>query len=186
MHSGNSPAELANADSATFLPDIIEPGLSVLFCGINPGMRAVATGRHFDGRGNRFWRALHRAGFTPEEFRPENDRELLQHGFGLTTAVSRATARADELSGAELRAAAARLELKIRCYAPRFVAFLGKMALAEMSGKRDIQWGLQSSKFGGALVWVLPNPSGLNRAFSLDALVSAYRELRVAARLSSG
>lgn len=182
MHSGDSLAEIANADSATFLPDIIEPGLSVLFCGINPGMRAVATGRHFDGRGNRFWRVLHRAGFTPEEFHPENDRELLQHGFGLTTVVSRATARADELSGAEIQAAAAQFELKIQRYAPRFVAFLGKMALAEMSGKRDIQWGLQSSKFGGARVWVLPNPSGLNRAFSLDALVSAYRELRIAAR----
>lgn len=182
VHSGDSLAETANADSATFLPDIIEPGLSVLFCGINPGMRAAATGRHFDGRGNRFWRVLHRAGFTPEEFRPENDRELLQHGFGLTTVVSRATARADELSGVEIQAAAAQFELKIQRYAPRFVAFLGKMALAEMSGKRDIQWGLQSSKFGGARVWVLPNPSGLNRAFSLDALVSAYRELRIAAR----
>lgn len=177
---------VANANPAHFLPDIIEPGLSVLFCGINPGMCAVSTGRHFAGRGNRFWRVLHRAGFTKEEFRPENDRQLLQHGFGLTTAVSRATARADELSRAEIRAAAAQFELKIQEYTPRFVAFLGKMALAEMSGKRDIQWGLQASKFGGARAWVLPNPSGLNRAFSLDALVSAYRELRIAAELSSG
>ncbi|HKR44563.1 MAG TPA: G/U mismatch-specific DNA glycosylase [Paraburkholderia sp.] len=185
MHSDDSLAELATANSAPCLPDIIAPGLSVLFCGINPGMRAVATGRHFDGRGNRFWRVLHRAGFTPEEFRPENDRELLQHGFGLTTAVSRATARADELSKAEIQAAAAQFELKVQHYAPRFIAFLGKMALAEMSGKRDIQWGLQSSRFGGACTWVLPNPSGLNRAFSLDALVSAYRELRMAAQSSS-
>ena len=182
MHSGDSLTELANANSAPFLPDIIEPGLSVLFCGINPGMHAAATGRHFDGRGNRFWRVIHLAGFTPEEFRPENDRELLQHGFGLTTAVSRATARADELSRAEIQDAAAQFELKVQHYAPRFIAFLGKMALAEMSGKRDIQWGLQPSRFGGARAWVLPNPSGLNRAFSLDALVSAYRELRMAAQ----
>ncbi|WP_051481191.1 G/U mismatch-specific DNA glycosylase [Paraburkholderia nodosa] len=185
MRSGDSLVELANANSAPCLPDIIEPGLSILFCGINPGMRAAATGHHFDGRGNRFWRVLHRAGFTPEEFRPENDRELLQHGFGLTTAVSRATARADELSRAEIQAAAAQFERKVQHYAPRFIAFLGKMALAEMSGKRDIQWGLQSSQFGGACAWVLPNPSGLNRAFSLDALVSAYRELRIAAQISS-
>ncbi|WP_434668346.1 G/U mismatch-specific DNA glycosylase [Paraburkholderia sp. A3BS-1L] len=176
---------MANADSAPFLPDIIEPGLSILFCGINPGMRAAATGRHFDGRGNRFWRVLHRAGFTPEEFRPENDHELLRHGFGLTTAVSRATARADQLLRAEIQDVAAQFELKVQRYAPRFIAFLGKMALAEMSGKRDIQWGLQSSRFGGARAWVLPNPSGLNRAFNLDALVRAYRELRMAAQSSS-
>jgi TDG/mug DNA glycosylase family protein len=185
VDSGDAVGDVASANSAPFLPDIIEPGLTVLFCGINPGMRAVATGRHFDGRGNRFWRVLHRAGFTPEEFRPENDRQLLQHGFGLTTAVSRATARADELSRAEIQAAAAQLTLKVQHYAPRFIAFLGKMALAEMSGKRDIQWGLQSSRFGGAHAWVLPNPSGLNRAFSLDALVSTYRELRIAAQWSS-
>jgi len=181
-----SAASVANANSPQCLPDVIEYGLSVLFCGINPGMRAASTGHHFAGRGNRFWRVLHRAGFTKEEFRPENDRQLLQLGFGLTTAVSRATARADELSKAEIQAAAAQFELKIQHYAPGFVAFLGKMALAEMSGKRDIEWGLQASKFGGARVWVLPNPSGLNRAFSLDALVSAYRELRIAAGSSNG
>lgn len=184
MRSHDSLVEVASAGSTHCLPDIIEPGLSVLFCGINPGMRAAAAGHHFDGRGNRFWRVLHRAGFTKEAFLPENDRELLQHGFGLTTAVSRATARADELSRAEIQAAAAQFELKIQHYAPRFVAFLGKMALAEMSGKRDIEWGLQSSRFGGARAWVLPNPSGLNRAFSLDALVSAYRELRIAVESS--
>lgn len=185
MHSANSLAEPADANCAPCLPDIIARGLSVLFCGINPGMRAAATGRHFDGRGNRFWRVLHRSGFTLEELRPENDRELLRFGFGLTTAVSRATARADELSSAEIQAAAAQFELKVQHYAPRFIAFLGKKALAEMSGKRDIQWGLQSSRFGGVQVWVLPNPSGLNRAFSLDALVSAYRELHMAAQSSS-
>ncbi|MEM5313436.1 G/U mismatch-specific DNA glycosylase [Paraburkholderia sp. JHI869] len=181
MRSDDSRADYANGDCAPCLPDIIEPGLSILFCGINPGMRAVAAGHHFDGRGNRFWRVLHRAGFTKEEFRPESDRELLQYGYGLTTAVSRATARADQLSRAEVQAAAAQFEQKVQHYAPRFVAFLGKMALAEMSGKREIEWGLQSGRFGGARTWVLPNPSGLNRAFTLDALVSAYRELRIAA-----
>jgi double-stranded uracil-DNA glycosylase len=175
---------VTHADSAQALPDIIEPGLSILFCGINPGMQAASTGHHFAGRGNRFWRVLHLAGFTPEEFRPENDRQLLEYGYGLTTAVARPTARADELSKAEIQAAAAQFELKIRQYAPRVIAFLGKMALSEMSGTRDIEWGLQSSDFGGARAWVLPNPSGLNRSFSLDALVTAYRELRVAACMS--
>lgn len=170
----------ADNDTGQHLRDIIAPGLLVLFCGINPGMGAAATGHHFAGRGNRFWRVLHRAGFTKDEFRAEDDHRLLQYRFGLTTAVSRATARSDELSRIEIQAAIAQLELKVQRCAPRFVAFLGKMVLAEISGKRDIRWGLQSNHFGGARVWVLPNPSGLNRSFSLDALVAAYRELRIA------
>jgi double-stranded uracil-DNA glycosylase len=162
------------------LPDLIQPGLQVVFCGINPGLSAAAMGHHFAGRGNRFWRVLHLAGFTDETFRPENDYQLLQYGYGLTAAVSRPTARSDELSRAEIQAAASQLEQKIRLHAPRFIAFLGKMALAGLSGKRDIAWGRQTDRFAGACAWVLPNPSGLNRGFSLDELVSAYRDLRVA------
>jgi double-stranded uracil-DNA glycosylase len=178
-------ASVTRSDLLHSLPDILEPGLSVIFCGINPGMRAASTGHHFAGKGNRFWRTLHRAGFTPEEIRPEVDRTLLQYGCGLTTAVSRATARADELSGWEFAAAAAEFERKIERYAPHCVAFLGKMAISAMSGKRDISWGLQPTTFGGARSWVLPNPSGLNRSYSLDALVIAYRELRLAVKAAS-
>jgi TDG/mug DNA glycosylase family protein len=165
-------------DSIQCLPDILEPGLSVVFCGINPGVLAASTGHHFAGRGNRFWRTIHLAGFTPDQFGPEDDRALLKYGCGLTTAVSRPTARADDLSRSEISAAASAFEQKIEHYAPRYVAFLGKVALSAMSGTRDIHWGLQPTAFGGARAWVLPNPSGLNRAFSLDALVIAYRELR--------
>lgn len=171
---------VTHSDSFQSLPDILEPGLSVVFCGINPGVLAASTGHHFAGRGNRFWRAVHLAGFTPEQISPEDDRTLLQYGCGLTTVVSRPTARADELSQGEFKAAAVEFELKIEQYAPQCVAFLGKMALCAMSGKRDIDWGLQPATFGGTRVWVLPNPSGLNRGFSLDALVIAYRELRLA------
>jgi TDG/mug DNA glycosylase family protein len=190
VRNNESIVELAGASpvmddgSAQALPDLIRPGLSILFCGINPGLSAASTGHHFAGRSNRFWKVLHRAGFTNEEFRPENDRQLLNHGYGLTTAVARTTARADQLSKAEIQAAAAQFELKIRHYAPRIIAFLGKVALAEMSGQRNIEWGLQVRDFGGARAWVLPNPSGLNRSFSLDALVSAYGALRVAAQSS--
>jgi double-stranded uracil-DNA glycosylase len=162
------------------LPDILEAGLSVVFCGINPGARAAATGRHFEGRGNRFWRVVHLAGFTPVQLGPETDRMMLQYGYGLTTAVSRPTARADQLSRDEITVAAAEFEQKIQNYAPHTIAFLGKMALAAISGTREIEWGPQQKRFGGARVWVLPNPSGLNRSFSLDALVLAYRELHVA------
>lgn len=163
------------------LPDIIAGGLKVLFCGINPALSAVAAGHHFAGRSNRFWRAIHLAGFTPEEMSPKDDHSILRHQCGLTAVVSRATARADELSPQEFRAAAAAFEQKITHYAPRFVAFLGKAAYSGLSGKRDIAWGLQPAAMGNSAIWVLPNPSGRNRAFSLDRLVGAYRQLYEAA-----
>ena len=159
------------------LPDIIAERLKVLFCGINPGMTAAATGHHFAGRNNRYWRVLHLAGFTPEEISPQQDRAILQYGYGVTAVVKRPTARADQLSPAEFTAAATEFEQKIARYKPRFVAFLGKAAYVELSGQREIAWGLQSTRMQGAAVWVLPNPSGRNRAFGLDELVEAYREL---------
>jgi double-stranded uracil-DNA glycosylase len=165
------------------LPDIIAPRLAVIFCGINPGLTAAVAGHHFVARSNRFWRAIHLAGFTPEEILPENDRTILQHGCGLTTVVERPTARADQLSAQEFLAAAATFEQKITHYAPGFVAFLGKAAYSALSGRRDIAWGRQPTALGGAAVWVLPNPSGRNRAFSLDQLVGAYRQLYRAASL---
>jgi TDG/mug DNA glycosylase family protein len=172
---------MKDAVSIQMLPDIIAPGLKVLFCGINPGKGAAVSGHHFVGRGNRFWRAIHLAGFTPEQMAPENDRALLQYHCGITAAVDRATARADELSKHEFAAAAEYLEQKIKHYAPRYIAFLGKAAYSALSKQREISWGPQTTTFGGAAVWVLPNPSGLNRGFSLDDLVQAYRQLRLAA-----
>jgi len=128
---------------------------------------------------------MHLAGFTPEQIRPEDDRTLLRYGCGLTTVVPRATAQAAELSRSEIELAGDAFRQKIEHYAPRHIAFLGKMALSAISGTRDIHWGLQAEPFGGARSWVLPNPSGLNRAFDLDALVSAYREVRVAVASAS-
>jgi TDG/mug DNA glycosylase family protein len=164
------------------LEDILAERLAVIFCGINPGLTAAAQGHHFAGRGNRFWRTLHLAGFTPDEVRPEHDRTILHYQCGLTAVVERPTARADQLSLHEFTASAVAFEQKIARYAPRFVAFLGKAAYGALSGQRDVAWGPQSKTFGGASVWVLPNPSGRNRAFSLDQLVEAYRQLRLAAR----
>ncbi len=162
------------------LEDILAEHLAVVFCGINPGMLAAAQGHHFAGRGNRFWRTLHLAGFTPEQVLPENDRAILQYHCGLTAVVDRPTARADQLSRQEFFAAAADFEQKIARHAPRFVAFLGKAAYCALSGQRDVPWGLQPKTFGNASVWILPNPSGRNLAFSLEQLVSAYRELYLA------
>lgn len=162
------------------LPDIIAEHLNVLFCGINPGMSAAAAGHHFVGRNNRFWRVVHLAGFTPAEIPPQEDRAILSYGYGLTTVVKRPTVRADQLHPLEFTAAAAEFERKVAHYAPRFVAFLGKVAYSGLSGQRDIAWGLQPTRMQGAAIWVLPNPSGRNRAFALDRLVGAYRELYLA------
>lgn len=159
------------------LADIIAGHLDVLFCGINPGLTAAATGHHFTGRSNRFWQVIHLAGFTPMEISPQDDRAILRYRCGVTAVVKRPTARADMLSRAEFEAAAADFKRKIAHCAPRFVAFLGKAAFCGLSGQRDIAWGLQPALMEGAAIWVLPNPSGRNRAFRLDQLVQAYRRL---------
>lgn len=160
------------------LPDIIAPGLLVVFCGINPGKKSAATGHHFGG-GNRFWRVIYLAGFTAEQILPENAHMILNYQCGLTTAVSRATTRASEVSKHEFLAGAENLEQKIERYAPQYIAFLGKAAYSALCGRREIHWGAQQDSFGGARVWVLPNPSRLNRGFSLDDLVHAYRQFRL-------
>jgi len=162
------------------LPDILAPGLSAVFCGINPGLRAAATGHHFVGHSNRFWPVMHMAGFTPTRLDPADDVELLLYGYGITAVVPTATRSASEVVATDLRAGLRELEEKIRKIQPRAVAFLGKPAWAVFSGSRVVEWGRQAETFGGVEAWVLPNPSGLNRGFSLAGLVSAYSEFRMA------
>lgn len=161
------------------LPDIVAPGLSVVFCGLNPGLSAAAEGHHFVGRSNRFWRVLHLAGFTPHLIAAEDDASLLDYGLGVTSVVERPTAGVDDLARSEFVDAAAGFETWVRHWKPTNLAFLGKAAYGAMIGRRDVAWGRQAQPFGGAIAWVLPNPSGRNLAFSLDALVQAYRELAV-------
>lgn len=164
------------------LSDLLTQDLDVVFCGINPALSAAQVGHHFSSGSNRFWRVLFLSGFTPHLIRPEDDRTILQYGHGLTAAVERATVRAGEIASHEFHEAAGKLERKIRSYRPRYLAFLGKPAFAAISRQGKVGWGKQPNNFGGAVVWVLPNPSGLNRAFSLRELVSAYRELRTASK----
>lgn len=158
------------------LTDIIAPHLDVIFCGINPGLKSSNDGHHFSGRSNRFWKVLHQSGFTPYEIEAVNDTAILNFGCGLTTAVARATSRADELSKEEFDDALESFTVKITKFQPQYVAFLGKAAYKAFSKKKEIQWGQQSEEFCGAKIWVLPNTSGLNRGFSLDDLVSYYKE----------
>jgi len=156
------------------LTDLIARDLHVIFCGINPGLKSAADGHHFSGRSNRFWRVLHLAGFTPYELKAVDDTTILDFGYGLTTAVERATARADELSNEEFQHSIEAFKSKMIHFRPKHIAFLGKPAYIAFTGKKHISWGLQSEDFCGAKAWVLPNPSGLNRGFSLNDLVHHY------------
>jgi double-stranded uracil-DNA glycosylase len=162
------------------LRDILAPNLRVVFCGINPGLKSATLGHHFAGRGNRFWKTIHLAGFTREQIAPENGEVVVAHRCGLTTAVERPTSRAAELSRDEFERAALSLSAKIARYSPKYVAFLGKPAFAAIFGRKSVSWGKQDVLLGGSKTWVLPNPSGLNRSFGLDELVLAYTELRIA------
>jgi TDG/mug DNA glycosylase family protein len=168
------------AAHARTVPDVIAPGLRVLFCGINPGMYSAAAGHHFARPGNRFWPALHTAGFTERLLSPYEDRQLLQSRCGITNIVDRASAAADDLSAEELLAGARRLERKVRRYRPRVVAFLGITAYRTAFGRKEAALAPQPDKIGGAAVWVLPNPSGLNAHYGLGDFVRLFTQLRQA------
>jgi TDG/mug DNA glycosylase family protein len=172
-----TPAALRAARGRT-IPDVIAPGLRVLFCGINPSLYSAATGRHFARPGNRFWKTLHAAGFTPRLLAPAEQRALLAHGLGVTNLVARATAQASELSLAELVAGRRRLAAKLRRLRPSVVAVLGVEAYRRAFAQPRAALGRQPEPFAGAALWVLPNPSGLNAHYPLHDLVALYRRLR--------
>jgi TDG/mug DNA glycosylase family protein len=163
------------------LPDVIATSLNIVFVGINPGMRSARLGLHFANRSNRFWRVLHLAGFTDRQLEPEEARLLLNCGCGITSAVARPTVGAADLSRADYIAALPVFQRKIAKHRPRYLAFMGKPACSVFLNQRELSWGKQQSTFGGSAVWVLPSPSGLNRAFPIDRLTAAYRELFEAA-----
>jgi TDG/mug DNA glycosylase family protein len=173
-------AELLAAADRT-IRDVIAPGLRVLFCGINPGLYSAVTGHHFARPGNRFWPALHAAGFTSRPLHPSEERELLRSGYGITNVVARATATAAELTPDELAAGGRRLAAKVRHYQPRVLAVLGIGAYRTALGRPDATLGRQPETLGGATVWVLPNPSGLNAHYQLRDLAGMFEEVRLAA-----
>jgi double-stranded uracil-DNA glycosylase len=171
--------EVAGAEGRT-VPDVIGPNLDVLFVGINPGLYSGAVGHHFARPGNRFWKALHGAGFTPVVMSPFDEAELLALGVGITNLVKRATRSADQLDPAELRTGASLVRRKVCRHRPRAVAFLGVGAYGSAFGLRSANVGCRDRSICGAEVWVLPNPSGLNAHYQLGALISAFGELRAA------
>jgi double-stranded uracil-DNA glycosylase len=160
------------------VPDVIAPDLDVLFCGINPSLTSAERRHHFARPGNRFWPALHLAGLTPRQLTPDEDGELLAHGLGVTNVVDRPTRTAAELSAEELRAGGVALADLVGRYRPRVLAVLGVTAWRIAFDRPRAVLGVQPESVGGALTWVVPNPSGLNAHHQLPDLARLYGRLR--------
>jgi TDG/mug DNA glycosylase family protein len=175
-----SRGDLERAAGAT-IPDVLAPGLAVVFVGINPGLYSAAVGHHFARPGNRFWKALHGSGFTDRVLHPSEDVDLPRYRLGVTNLVARATASAAELTSEELRAGARILETKIGAIEPAFVAVLGLGAYRTAFGRGDAAEGRRQETIGGARGWLLPNPSGLNAHHQLPELIERFAALRAAA-----
>lgn len=168
------------------VPDVIAPGLAVLFCGINPGLRSAALGQHFAHPANRFWKVLQRSGFTPRVLAPGDTDTLLSCGVGITNLVVRPTRNAGELTAAELRQGAECLEHRVRRFHPGIVAVVGIGAYRTAFRRRGATLGPQEEPLGPARLWVLPNPSGLQARYQMDDLVELYGALRAASSTAPG
>jgi TDG/mug DNA glycosylase family protein len=174
-------AELESFHGAA-VPDLVGPGVRLVFVGINPGLRTAATQIHFGNPGNRFRPALVGAGLLdpPADGRPgmtEDDlATLVSRGVGITNLVPFATARADELTRTQLREGRARLEGFVAAHRPRVVAMLGITAYRVAFGRPRAVVGRQPEPLGDAVLWVVPNPSGLNAHDTVASLALAYAE----------
>jgi TDG/mug DNA glycosylase family protein len=164
------------------IPDLVGPGLRLLFVGINPGLWTAATQTPFAHPGNRFYPALAAAGILPEVpdfangFDDDYRHTFISLGLGISNLVTRATARADELTADELRAGAERLRLNVAVWRPRAVAVVGITAYRQAFSRPNAQQGRQEEDLEGAALWVLPNPSGLNAHDTIATLAAAYAE----------
>jgi TDG/mug DNA glycosylase family protein len=162
------------------LADLVGPDLRVLFCGINPGKLSGELGLHFARSGNRFWRLLSAGGFTATVLAPAEQQILPSLGVGITNLVARVTAAASELSGSELREGAAQLQAKVEVLRPRCVAVLGLQAYRTAFRRPRAAIGPQPDLLGSAMVWLLPNPSGLQARYQVPEMTEMYRSLFVA------
>ena len=159
------------------VPDVIAPDLRVLFCGINPGLYTAAVGHHFARPGNRFWPALHAGGFTNHVLSPFHERELLKSGFGITNVVRRATPSADLLTKEEIVEGGEKLRRKVLRYRPKVLAVLGVGTYRIAFNQPKAVVGRQEETIGNTIIWVLPNPSGLNAHYQAGELARLFREL---------
>ena len=162
------------------LADLVGPDLRVLFCGINPGTLSGELGLHFARAGNRFWKLLRAGGFTESVLSPADQHILPELGIGITNLVARVTTAASELSSSELREGAAQLEARVEVLQPRSVAVLGLQAYRTAFRRPRATIGPQPELLGHALLWLLPNPSGLQARYQVPEMSEMYTSLFVA------
>lgn len=165
------------------IPDLVGPGLRVLFCGINPGLVSGARGLHFARPGNRFWRVLYGAGFTDRVLDPAEQRQLVDLRLGITNLVPFTSRAAADLSPVQLREGADLLEQKVARLRPAYLAVLGMQAYRTAFGRPRATIGRQPEDLGRAELWLLPNPSGLQARYGVADMVAMYEDLRLAAGL---
>jgi len=171
------------------VPDLIRPGLLVLFCGINPSLYSAAVGHHFARPGNRFWPALFLGGFTNRVLTPYQEDELLEAGCGIVNFVNRATSSAAHLRTQEIIEGGRELCAKVHRFRPRVVAILGVDAYRKAFHVPRARVGKQLTTIEGTTVWVVPNPSGINAHYQLPELGRLFgnvREDALATRIYSG
>ena len=155
---------------------MLAPGLKVVFCGINPGLRSAAAGHHFANPRNDFWRLLHDAGFTDRRLEPSEQHELLRFGFGLTNAAYRTTRGSGDLRRPDFADSAERLRRFAEELGPRAIAFVGKEAYRGVFGERAAL-GLQERRLGTAVLFVLPSTSPANAAVPYGERLAWFRRL---------
>jgi TDG/mug DNA glycosylase family protein len=174
------PPSRGNTDPvspAPAVPDVLAPGLSVVFCGINPGRRSAAAAAHFANPRNDFWRLLYEAGFTPRLLAPAEQHDLPRYGYGLTNAAFRTTRGSGDLRKPDFAGSAARLERIAVQLRPLAIAFVGKEAYRGPFGERP-EHGLQERLLGAAFLFVLPSTSPANAAVPYAKRLRWFRELR--------
>ncbi|RXT04111.1 mismatch-specific DNA-glycosylase [Ammoniphilus sp. CFH 90114] len=159
------------------IPDHLREHLLILFVGYNPSIRSGETGHHYANPNNRFWTILHRSGLTPRKYTTEEDRDLLELGYGFTNIVARPTRTALEITKEEYQEGRELLKQKVLKYKPKIVCFVGKGVYEEYSGKRNLGWGVQQPPvMEGVVEFVGPSSSGLVR-MKIEEVVDIYRGL---------
>lgn len=158
------------------VPDVLAPGLRILFCGINPGFRSSAAGAHFANPRNDFWRLLHDSGLTPRRYAPEEQWKLVDLGYGLTNAAYRTTKGSSDLRRGDFAGSAERLERLAEELEPKIVAFVGKSAFEGVFREKPAL-GLQERRLGAARLFVLPSTSPANAAVPYEERLRWFRAL---------
>lgn len=174
--SGSTPVSPKPPEAPSAVPDVLAPGLDVVFCGINPGRVSAAAGRHFANPRNDFWRLLHDAGFTRRLLAPAEQLELPALGFGLTNAAYRTTPGSGDLRRGDFEGSASRLARIAAELGPRFIAFVGKEAYRGAFGDRP-ELGLQERALGDTRLFVLPSTSPANAAVPYDERLRWFKRL---------